>query len=71
LLVAYVQATLLGRKMARNPSNVAVWEKAVRVQLALAARLRLAPQSRVDPKTIGRQQQQRVGPAPWDNINRA
>ena len=67
LLVSFVQATLLARCTARDPSKIAVWEKAVRVQATLATRLRLAPQARTDPKTIARQQAaQRLGPAPWE-----
>jgi hypothetical protein len=35
------------------------------VQATLATKLRLTPQARCDPKTIGRQQQ-RGYPAPWE-----
>lgn len=55
LLASFVQATLLSRGAARDPKLIGVWEKAVRVQATLATRLRLAPQSRVDPKTLTRQ----------------
>ena len=65
LLVSYVQATLLSRATARDPKMIAVWEKATRMQATLATRLRLAPQSRTDPKTIARGLQ-RVGPQPWE-----
>ena len=65
LLVSFVQATLLARSTAHNPGKVATWEKAVRVQAALATRLRLSPQSRTDPKTIGRQQVRPFKP-PWE-----
>ena len=65
LLVSYVQATLLARSTAHDPHKVATWEKAVRVQVSLATRLRLSPQSRTDPKTIGRQQTP-VGRKPWE-----
>jgi hypothetical protein len=66
LLTSYIQATLLARGTARDPDKVATWEKAVRVQAALATRLRLSPQSRTDPKTIGRHQQRRQGLLPWE-----
>ena len=66
LLVSFVQSTLLTRDTARDPSKVAIWEKAVRVQATLATRLRLAPQARTEPKTIARHAAQRVGPAPWE-----
>lgn len=65
LLVSYVQATLLARSTTHDPQKVATWEKAVRVQVSLATRLRLSPQSRTDPKTIGRQRMP-VGPKPWE-----
>jgi hypothetical protein len=65
LLVSYIQASLLARSTAHSPSKVATWEKAVRVQAALASRLRLSPQSRTDPKTIGRQQARPFKP-PWE-----
>ena len=44
---------------------ITVQEKAVRAMVALSMRLRLSPQSRIDPKTMGRQQQHE-GPWPWD-----
>jgi hypothetical protein len=37
-----------------DASSLPVWEKAVKVQAMLATRLRLAPQARLDPKTVGR-----------------
>jgi len=66
LLVAFVQATLMSREAAHNPSNIMVWEKATRMQATLATRLRLAPQSRIDPKTLGRQSEPPRGPMPWE-----
>jgi len=51
LLVSYVQATLLVRDSIRR-KEINDWEKAVRVQLSLS--MRLAPSTRVDPKTLGR-----------------
>ncbi|MGB9394444.1 MAG: hypothetical protein WCB32_06625 [Pseudolabrys sp.] len=65
LLVSYVQATLLSRSTARDPDKIAIWEKATRMQATLATRLRLAPQSRTDPKTIARGLQ-RLGPQSWE-----
>ena len=64
LIVSYVQATLLAHSTAGNPDQVAVWEKAARLQMALATKLRLTPQSRTDPKTQGRMQPN--GPKPWE-----
>jgi hypothetical protein len=66
LLVSFVQSTLMVRRAVRDPAKVAVWEKAVRVQAMLATRLRLSPQARTDPKTIGRHMPQRTGPPPWE-----
>jgi hypothetical protein len=58
LQVSYVQATLLAQRMAKSFSTHApalkTWEVAVKAQALLATRLRLAPQSRVDPKTLTR-----------------
>jgi hypothetical protein len=59
LLVSYIQATIVARRLtpkgARpDPKVVTSWERAVRVQATLATRLRLAPQSRTSPKTVGR-----------------
>src|SRR5262245_48509403 len=69
LLVSYVQATLLSRQAVKNAAKdagaLAIWEKATRMQATLATRLRLAPQSRMDPKTLARQQPKLVRP-PWE-----
>lgn len=66
LLASYSQATRMARAAARDPSKVGLWERAVRVQATLATRLRLAPQSRTDPQTVGRRQVRR-GPPPWES----
>ena len=58
LLTAYVIAICLSRraaaKLAEDPSLATVWERSTRMLATLATRLRLAPQSRVDPKTLAR-----------------
>jgi phage terminase small subunit len=58
LLVSYCQATLVSRRaaasLAETSDMIVVWERATRMQATLATRLRLAPQSRLDPKTVGR-----------------
>ena len=64
LLASYVQATIASRRSARDPSKVDVWEKATRLQVSLATKLRLTAQSRTDTRTVGRQEPQ--GPHPWD-----
>jgi hypothetical protein len=60
ILISFVQATLLSRqavtKAAKDAGALALWEKATRLQATLATRLRLAPSSRVDPKTQARNQ---------------
>src|SRR5262245_55642439 len=69
LLVSFVQATLLRRHAvttaASDAAMLALWEKATRMQATLATRLRLAPQSRVDPKTLARNQPLPF-PKPWE-----
>jgi hypothetical protein len=71
LLVSFVQATLLVRRaatgMVDDPGLIAVFEKSVKLQATLATRLRLAPQSRIDPKTLGRQQPY-PGRKPWEPV---
>jgi hypothetical protein len=64
LLISFVQATLLVRSLANQPTKIDAWEKAVRTQTLLARSLRLTPQSRMDPKTLARKQQQYTGPTP-------
>ena len=58
LLAAYCIAICLSRrsaaKLAEDPSLATVWERSTRMLATLATRLRLAPQSRVDPKTLAR-----------------
>ncbi|MGB8106625.1 MAG: P27 family phage terminase small subunit [Pseudolabrys sp.] len=79
LLVRYVEAAALGDQAAEQlrlgavingkPSPwITVQEKAVRAMVALSMRLRLSPQSRIDAKTLGRQEV-RQGPAPWEYGN--
>lgn len=72
LLVSFIQATLLVRRaatgMVDDPDLIAVFEKSVKLQATLATRLRLAPQSRLDPKSVARQQPYE-GPRPWDRVD--
>jgi hypothetical protein len=70
LLVSYVQATRIAQASALDPKTIALWEKAVRMQATLATRLRLSPQGRIDPKTLGRQDQSNLR-KPWDPIVKA
>jgi phage terminase small subunit len=76
LLARYCEATVLAEQAAQELRRGAVvdgkvnpWltvqEKAVRAMVALSMRLRLSPQSRIDPKTLGRQQAY-MGPRPWE-----
>jgi hypothetical protein len=67
LLISYVQSTLISRAAAHDPDRIVIWEKATRMQATLATRLRLSPQSRVDPKTVGRHQPY-SGRKPWDPV---
>src|SRR5262245_21298073 len=73
LLCRYVEADALAERAAEElrtagpvvdgrPSPwIVIQEKAVRALVSLSMRLRLSPQSRLDPKTVGRQQP--LGPA--------
>jgi hypothetical protein len=65
LLVSFIQATAMSRGAAHDPKQVAVWAQATKIQALLATRLRLAPQSRADPKTLARQQPKTFMP-PWE-----
>ncbi len=59
LLASFARATVLAQT-----AKGLEWERAVKIQAMLATRLRLAPQARLDPKTLGRQQLP-VGRMPW------
>ncbi|MGB8106741.1 MAG: hypothetical protein WCF47_20950 [Pseudolabrys sp.] len=65
LLASLAQATVMACNAARDPAKSVVWERAVKMQAMLSTKLRLTPQSRTDPKTVGRQPQ-RGYPAPWE-----
>ena len=65
LLASLAQATVMARKAARDPAKSAVWERAVKMQAMLSTKLRLTPQARIDPKTVGRQRD-RFFPASWE-----
>jgi len=63
LLESFVQATLSAdcyvATLHNDPFNEEVqklWDRAVRLQIALATKLRLTPHSRIGPKTPARQQ---------------
>ena len=55
-LASYAQCVVLCRKLGRNPDKADLWQKMVRVQMALARSLRMTPQSRTDSRTAGRRQ---------------
>ena len=76
LLSRYCEAAVLAEQAALELRNGAVmdgkpspWiviqEKCVRAMVSLSMRLRLSPQSRLDPKTLGRQQPY-SGRKPWE-----
>jgi hypothetical protein len=54
LIVSLAQANLMTHKLARDPKKIVQWERAARVQAMLSTKLRITPQARTDPKTIGR-----------------
>ena len=63
MIVALVQATIKARELGRDPSKTQDWERASRVMMALATKLRLTPQCRTRPESIARMQQHEV--TPW------
>ena len=76
LLVRYVESIVLADRAAselrkgavvkgKTSPWLAIQREAIKAMVALSIRLRLSPQSRIDPKTLGRQQL-RAGPAPWE-----
>lgn len=69
LLVSYVQATLLARasikRAGKDKDALLRWERAARMQAVLATKLQLAPQSRLDRKTVTRNLPP-PGPRPWE-----
>jgi phage terminase small subunit len=78
LLSRYCEAAVLAEQAALELRNGAIvdgkpspWiviqEKCVRAMVSLSMRLRLSPQSRTDPKTLGRQQPY-PGRKPWEPV---
>jgi phage terminase small subunit len=76
LLSRYCEAAVLAEQAAFELRNGAIldgrpspWiviqEKCVRAMVSLSMRLRLSPQSRIDSKTLGRQQPY-LGQKPWE-----
>ena len=72
MITALIAATLKARDLGRDPNKVQDWERASRVMMALATKLRLTPQCRTRPESIARQQYA-VGPwhdeddPPWED----
>ncbi len=50
LLISHAQAAAMAHRMAGHPDKAAIWERATRLQMSLATRLRITPQSRMDRK---------------------
>jgi hypothetical protein len=81
LLCRYVESIVLADRAARElrrgavkEGKVSAWivvqEKALRAMIALSMRLRLAPQSRADVKTLARQPiRSHHAPWEWDPVN--
>ncbi len=76
LLSRYCEAAILAEQAALGngavldgkPSPwIVIQEKCVRAMVSLSMRLRLSPQSRIDPKTLGRQQPY-PGRKPWEPV---
>jgi len=69
LLVSYVQATLMARSVAKPPTKLAEFERVVRLQAMLATKLRLSPQTRLNPETLARAHNNFApnAVAPWES----
>jgi phage terminase small subunit len=71
LIVSYAEATLIARKAARcalknpDPEMLAMWDRAVRAQIALATKLRMTPHSRSHPLRTARKLRDHAPPPPW------
>jgi phage terminase small subunit len=69
ILTAFATATHLSRyyaeRIGETEGAFKNWEAAARMQVSLATKLRITPQSRYDPKTIARREPH-DGPAPWE-----
>jgi hypothetical protein len=76
LLVRYSESIVLADQAALELRNgavvkgkaspwLAIQREAIKAMVALSMRLRLSPQSRIDPQTLGRQET-RQGPVPWE-----
>lgn len=66
LMIAFVQASILSRRLARDVTKNQEWERATRVLASLATKLRLSPQSRFDRKTIGSMERPPDETVPWN-----
>jgi hypothetical protein len=65
LLALYAQALAKAQKLAKG-KDVAAWEKAARVAVVLATKLRATQMSAIDPVALGRRKaDHRPGPVPW------
>jgi phage terminase small subunit len=69
MLVSYCTATHLARCYASDigddPTALKAWTECTKLQISLATKLRLTPSSRLDRKTVGREEQP-LGKRPWD-----
>jgi len=65
LLELYACTAVLARKTAQNPALIGSHERMTKLLITLATKLRLTPQSRSDPKTVGRQPSRPLRPL-WD-----
>jgi hypothetical protein len=68
LLISFVHATLIERASVADPDRMQVWERAVRMQAALATKLRLTPQSRIDAVGAGRRVANMRPASAYDNL---
>jgi hypothetical protein len=65
LVAAFVQAASLSTKLAKK-ADLAGWERATRVLMSRATKLRLTPQACIDPQTLGRRRKDDPGASYYD-----
>jgi hypothetical protein len=67
LLISYVQASVMAQAAARK-GDTKTWERVTRVQAMLATKLRVSPQTRLDPRTVARRPVP-IGRRPWQDAD--
>ena len=66
LLVALAQATIQTHRLGRLAKKINDFDKSARLMMALATKLRLTPQARLDAKTVARMPPEGLSRKPWE-----